>query len=314
MTASRLALALIGPTASGKTAFALEIAEKVQGEIVCMDSTTVYKGFDIGSSKPTQEERERIPHHLLDILEPADGFSAFHFVQRADEIINEIAARGKTPIVVGGTYFYLRALQHGMYPTPVIPTEVLEAIEREHFEDEGLNTAKMHDELKAQDAKAAAAIHPHDRYRLVRALAILRTTQEAPSALTPTVLSESQKNRLWMKYAMTLSRHTLNKNIVARTEKMLEGGLVDEARRLVEKYPQSRALKSIGYAEACAFLSRKLTEKQLRNEIVEKTRQLAKRQLTWLRSDPEVRYVDARDGDRIALEVANLRVALGEAA
>lgn len=314
MTPSRLALALLGPTASGKTAFALQLATRLDGEIVCMDSTTVYKGFDIGSSKPTQQERIRVPHHLVDILEPGDGFSAFHFVQRADEVINEVSSRGKTPIVVGGTYFYLRALQHGMYPTPVIPTEVLEAIEREHFEDEGLNTAKMHDELKAQDPKAAEAIHPHDRYRLVRALAILRTTAQAPSTLAPTSLSESQKNRLWMKYAMTLSRHALNQNIVSRTEKMLEQGLVDETRRLVEKYPQSRALKSIGYAEACAFLGRKLTEKQLRNEIVEKTRQLAKRQLTWLRSDPEVRYVDSRDGDRIQLEVTNLRFALGEAA
>jgi tRNA dimethylallyltransferase len=308
----RLTLAIVGPTASGKTGFAVEIAKRINGEVVCVDSATVYKGFDIGTAKPTVEDRAGIPHHLVDILEPDEPFSAGHFVTRANEILSEIQERGKTPIVVGGTYFYLRALQHGMYPTPIIPAEVIETLEKEYFDDETLNTERMHRDLAASDAKAAEAIHPNDRYRLLRALSILRTTGELPSSLKPVPLSPDQTDRLWMKYAVLIARHALNANIVRRTEKMLAGGLVEETRKLMEKHPQARALQSIGYAESVAFLKKQLTERQLRNEIIEKTRQLAKRQLTWLRSDAEIRYVDHRDHDRVTLEVENLRFALGE--
>lgn len=306
----KLAIAVVGPTASGKTGFAVEIATKLGGEIVCMDSTTVYRGFDIGTSKPTALDREKVPHHLLDILAPTEPFSAYHFVQHADEIMTEIQNRGKIPVVVGGTYFYLRALQHGMYQTAVIPAETIEGIEREFFEDETLNTAKMHAELKSKDEASAATIHPNDRYRLLRALAILRTTGELPSQLKPSHQSEPQRERLWIKYAIAMSRHSLSNNIVRRTEKMILAGLVEETRKLKEAHPHARPLNSIGYAESMQFLDKKLTEKQLRNEIIEKTRQLAKRQITWLRSDPEVRYVDFRDVERVILEVNNLTFAL----
>jgi len=308
-----ICIAIVGPTASGKTKFALELAAKINGEIVCMDSATVYKFFDIGTSKPTAEEQARVPHHLLDILQPNELFSAYHFVQYAEDVINQIQTSGKIPIVVGGTYFYLRALQHGMHATPVIPAEVIEGIEREFFEDDVVNTQKMHAELKKKDAKSAQAIHPNDKYRLVRALAVLRTTSTLPSELKPEPRSEAQRKRVWMKYALVLPRQTLNSNIVRRTERMLREGLIEETRKLMENYPQSRALGSIGYAETCAFLGKRLTEKQLRNEIVEKTRQFAKRQLTWLRSDAEIRYIDFRDLERVELEVNNIKTALGVA-
>jgi tRNA dimethylallyltransferase len=307
---ARTCIAIVGPTASGKTGFAVELAQKINGQIICMDSTTVYRGFDIGTSKPTAADRSKVPHHLVDILEPNEPFSAYHFVQFADEIIDKIHAEGRIPIIVGGTYFYLRALQHGMYPTPVIPAEVIENLEKEFFEDETLNTSRMHGELKERDPKAADTIHPNDRYRLLRALATLRTTNEKPSELKPQARSETQRKRIWMKYALLLSRHTLNQNILRRAERMLHEGLVEETRSLKERFPQARPLQSIGYAETCLFLNKKLTEKQLRNEIIEKTRQLAKRQTTWLRSDPEVRYVDFRDLARVQLEVENLRSAL----
>jgi tRNA dimethylallyltransferase len=309
----KICIAIVGQTASGKTGFAVEVANAIGGEIICMDSTTVYKGFNVGTAKPSAEDREKVPHHGLDLLEPGEPFSAAHFVHYADEVIDQVVARGKVPIIVGGTYFYLRALQYGMYNTPVIPGEVVDAIEREFFDDENLNTKRMHQELASKDPASAANIHPNDRYRLLRALAIIRTTGELPSRLKPEPRSESQMNRLWMKYALCLSRHVLNQNIVRRTERMLEQGLVQETAAIREKYPQARALNSIGYAEASQFLSKKLTEKQLRNEIVEKTRQLAKRQTTWLRSDPEVRYVDHREVPRVQLEVENLKFAVGEA-
>lgn len=307
---NRLCLALVGPTASGKTKLAIDVARKVGGEIVCMDSTTVYRGFDIGSSKPTAEEREAVKHHLLDLLRPDEPFSAGHFVQLANDTIAEIQSRGRLPIVVGGTYFYLRALQFGMYPVPPIPAEIIERIEGEFFDEETPGNAKIHAELKKHDPEAAASIHVNDRYRLVRALAIFRTTGELPSKLQPAPLSGDAKTRLWMKYAMAVSRNQLHASIVQRAEKMLASGLLEETKKIEAEFPQARALGSVGYAEARQFLARKLTEKQLRLEIIEKTRQLAKRQMTWLRSDPELRFVDGRDVDRIALEVENLRVAL----
>lgn len=308
---SKLAIAMIGPTASGKSSFALDLAEKIEGELVCMDSATVYQGFDIGANKPSREDRARVPHHLLDILSPEDGFSAGHFVQKAEETVLDIQKRGKVPLIVGGTYFYLRALQHGMYPQTIISAETIEEIEREFFEEEGTNTA-MHEALAKKDAQAAKNIHPNDRYRLVRALAVIRTSGQLPSEQKPQHQSKEQAERVWMKYAMAVSRHVLNAQIVRRTEEMIQNGLVEETKSLKEKFPKARALGSIGYAESCAFLEKKLTEKQLRNEIIEKTRQLAKRQITWLRSDTEVRYIDDRDQERVLLEISNLRFALGE--
>jgi tRNA dimethylallyltransferase len=190
-----------------------------------------------------------------------------------------------------------------------VPNEVIENVEKEFFEDEGPDLGKMHAALKAKDPKAAETIHPNDRYRLIRALALVRTGQ-MPSALKAVPTSEAQKKRIWMKYAMAISRNHLSAAIQNRTERMLKEGLIEEARALLEKYPQSRALASIGYSETVQFLQRKITEKQLRSEIIEKTRQLAKRQITWLRSDAEIRYVDHRDGARVKLEVENLQVAL----
>lgn len=306
-----ICVTLLGPTASGKSKLALELAQRIGAEIVSMDSTSVYRGFDIGSSKPSHEDREKIPHHLIDVLAPEEGFSAFHFVQRAEEIIEEIAGRGKIPLIVGGTYFYLRALQHGMYPAPVIPAEVIERIEREYFEDDKLNTVAMHRELSKNDPKAAAVIHPNDRYRLLRALALLRTTGSSVSDLKPAVPESRSFNWTWLKYAIALPRKTLHNHIVQRTDQMLTDGLVDETKVLFERFPRSRALGSIGYSEAVQFLKRQITLKQLRSEILEKTRQLAKRQMTWLRSDTELRFVGHDDIDRIFADVDGLRTALG---
>lgn len=303
----KLIVAIIGPTASGKTTFAISLAQSIGGEILCVDSTTVYRGFDIGTSKPTKEERNAVPHHLVDILDPNAPFSAGDFVRLANQAIADCESRGKVPILVGGTYFYLRALQNGMNDVPEISSEVLDAIEKEFLEGESLNTVRMHAVLAQIDPKSAQSIHPNDRYRLLRALGVFRATGKPPSELRPVLSAEDGGDRYWLKYAIGLSRQTLHQAIQNRVEAMLSAGLVEETRKLIAEWPEARPLQSIGYAESVAFLKRQLTEKQLRTEIIEKTRQLAKRQITWLRSDPEIRYIDFRDIDRVKLEITNLR-------
>lgn len=310
MNKKQLCIAILGPTASGKTEFAMQVAEKLKGELFCLDSTTVYQGFDIGSAKPSKEDQIKIPHHLVDVLKPNEPFSAFHFVTVADQIMTELHAKNTLPIIVGGTYFYLKALQHGVYPTVYVPAETVDAIEKEFYDDDKLSTLKMHEELKKKDPKSAARIHPNDKYRLLRALAIIRTSNQKPSELEATPISEQQKNRIWLKYAMAINRTELHKNILDRVEQMLSGGLIEEVQRLYEMHPQSRALGSIGYAECLLYFQKKITEKQLKTEIVDKTRQLAKRQITWLRSDPELRFIDKSDVDRVCLDVTNLKDAL----
>ena len=296
----KLCIAVLGPTASGKTGFAIAVAEKLGGEIVCVDSTTVYRGFDIGTAKPTTEQRQRVPHHLLDILDPQEAFNARDFVDQARAKMEEIASRGKIPVLVGGSYFYLRALQNGMYPTGGYDESVLDALEEEFPEN-------LHEALVKEDPKAAQAIHPNDRYRLLRGMALVRSGQK-PSELEPA--QPMGKEWLWVKYAMAVSRKSLSDNIALRTKTMVRAGLVDETRSLLAQFPKARTLGSIGYAESVLLLHKKLDESSLETAITENTRKLLKRQMTWLRSDPEVRFVDSRDLGRVELEITNLQSVL----
>lgn len=303
----KLCLAIVGPTASGKTGFAVEVAAKLGGEIVCVDSTTIYQGFDIGTSKPTAEQRKAVPHHLLDILAPEAAFSAFDFVAKARGVIEDISSRGKLPILVGGSYFYLRALQNGMYPTGAYDDDALDKIAQEFTDADAINGEKLHAALANADSKTAEAIHPNDSYRLLRAMALVRSgvlpSQQKPAhALGP--------EYLWVKYAMAVSRKTLTENIQLRIEYMLRAGLVDETRKMMATHPKAKALGSIGYAETQCFLRGEINEATLAQQITENTRQLLKRQVTWLRSDPEVRFIDSRDLSRVELEIANLRAVL----
>jgi len=310
MTSERyLSLALLGPTASGKTAFAIELARNLGAEIICLDSTTPYRGFNIGSSKPNPQQQKQARHHLLDVLDPQEPFSAGDFVRLADKAIEDIHSRKKIALIVGGTYFYLKSLQHGMLDAPSVDTQIVEALEAE-LESSPNGSAKLYCELQEKDPATSKHIHPHDSYRIVRALSIVRGTGKRPSELSLQPVSESAGTRLWVKYAMVVPRHELTQTIALRTDAMLNQGLVEETRLLREQYPQARALSSIGYAECVRFLNKEINEKELRNEIIEKTRQLAKRQMTWLRSDPELRFIDSRDLARVQLEVSNLQFAL----
>lgn len=303
-----ICLTLVGPTASGKSEFALAVAHRLGAEIICLDSTTVYKGFDIGSSKPSERDRSLIPHHLLDILEPLAPFSAGKFVALAEKKMEEVEAKGKLPLIVGGTYFYLRALQYGMYDVPETPPELVESIEQEFTTDDGIDLKRLYEELSKVDPVSAKALHPNDQYRLLRALTVFRATGKSVSEAK--VVKKIPSSRLWMKYALLLPRSEIVDRIRKRTDEMLVQGLVEETRKLNEAYPGARALQSIGYKESLEFLNKKITEKDLRSDIQEKTRQLAKRQMTWLRSDHEMRFIDSGDTDRVLLEVENMKTVL----
>ncbi len=306
-THRKICLTVLGPTASGKTGFAIDLAQRVGGEIVCVDSTTVYQGFDIGTSKPTPEQRKQVPHHLLDLLEPNAPFNAYDFIRLATTTIEAIAARGKLPILVGGSYFYLRALQNGMYPTGGYDEELIEKLTEEFTTEDALQGDRLHAALCQADPETAASIHPHDTYRLLRAMALVRSGRK-PSDLKP--VGALGPEWLWVKYAMAVSRKTLADNIVARVQSMLKAGLIEETKRLQSTHPGARPLRSIGYVETLRFLNKEISEPLLVQQISENTRKLLKRQMTWLRSDPEVRFIDSRDMSRVELEIANLRSVL----
>jgi tRNA dimethylallyltransferase len=299
-------VAILGPTASGKSAFAMKLAEKIQGEIISLDSVAVYKGFDIGSMKPSEAERQAIPHHLIDVLEASGDFSAFGFVEMAERAIADIESRNRLPFVVGGTYFYLRALEQGMYPDVAVPDAVMEALGEEYLRDENLDTLRMYQDLTTADPLSAMKIHPNDHYRLLRMLAIYRSTGKKPSDLKPRKFQEKFRKRAWMKYVMTISRAALVQRIAARADDMIQRGLIEETRELLQKYPGARPLGAVGYAEAVRFIRGELGTKSLKDAIIDSTRRLARKQTTWLRADPQVRFVDSSDVDRVVLEIGNL--------
>lgn len=306
-----LCVVVVGPTASGKSLLASEVAHRHNGEIISMDSTAIYDGFHIGTDRPSPEVLARCPHHLLGTLPPLAPYSAHEFAVRAAKKMQEILHRQKTPFLVGGTYFYLRALQHGMLTGGDIPESVFEEIDAEFDPETPGSSERLYAALLACQPQAAERLHPRDRYRCSRALAYARTTGKSAQAQEPVLVDPFLRNVLWLKYATLYSRAELHTRIEARTDRMLQAGLVDETKKLLEAYPLARALQSIGYKECVAFLRGHIRDQAtLRQSIREATRQLAKRQMVWLRQDYEIRYVDHRDGDRMSLDIENLRAVL----
>jgi tRNA dimethylallyltransferase len=276
---------LTGPTASGKTAIALELARRHPGriELVNADSMVVYRGMDIGTAKPTRAELAEIPHHLVDVRDPDQPFTAGEFVREAHAAIQDVHSRGKLALIVGGTGFYLKALLYGLWEGPAADLALrarLEAIE----------PARLHERLMTVDPVSALRIGAADRYRLVRAIELLELTGR-----TPTELQAAQPERPDPRFELLIidrASDELESRIAQRTSQMIQEGLVEETRALRERYPGARALSAVGYRETCAFLDgitptgRKISPGTagLEDEIRLATRQLVKRQRTWFRS------------------------------
>jgi tRNA dimethylallyltransferase len=284
-------VAIVGPTASGKSALALRLAEAVGGEIVSADSQQVYRGMDIGTAKATGAERERVPHHLIDVMGPDETMTAARFATLAEEAIRDITARSRQVIVCGGTGLYYRSLVYGLFAGPPADASLRLRLEREA--QEGGGPEHLWGRLQAVDPEAASRIDLRDLIRIVRALEVYELTQKP--------ISEHQRGHdhktLAPRYdvrgvGLDPPRPGLYQTIDARVRAMFDAGLVDEVRSLRERgYPCSlRAFQAIGYREVCAHLSGGVSEDETVRLIQQRSRRYARRQLTWFRTEPTVTW------------------------
>lgn len=295
-----LVVALMGPTASGKTATALAIARHVPSEIISVDSALVYRGMDIGTAKPSAAERASAPHHLIDILDPADSYSVMQFRQDALQLIAAITARGNLPLLVGGTMLYFKALQDGLDVLPQADPALRTCLDAEAAR---IGSPAMHVRLAVLDPETAARLKPNDAQRIQRALEIIELTGQPMSAL----LSNRSKIDLpfsILPFALEPSdRSVLHVRIAARFDAMLSdtnSGLIAEVEKLRARGDLHLGLPSmrcVGYRQAWEYLDAAYDRKQLRERGIAATRQLAKRQLTWLRSMPERIVIDCLAAD-----------------
>jgi tRNA dimethylallyltransferase len=273
-------LVIAGPTASGKSELALEVAEKLGGEIVSADAFAVYRGLDIGTDKPDAEARRRVPHHLVDVADPRERFSAGHFAAAATAAIERIRSAGATPIVAGGTHFYIHALLRGLFPSPPHDPQLRARLAAEWAVD----PASLADRLAAVDPPAAARISPQDRQRVLRALEVWE--------LTGIPISEHwQRHRDDVRFRAMIAaphrdRDDLYARINLRVDSMFSNGLEEEVTRILASGvpPDAHALKAIGYAQVVEMLAGRCDRVTAIERTKQTSRKLAKRQLTWLRS------------------------------
>lgn len=292
----------MGPTASGKTAFALDCARRLGGEIVSVDSALVYRGLDIGAAKPTAAERGQVPHHLVDIRPPWQPYSAAEFATDAREALADIVRRGRVPILAGGTGLYFRALLHGLSAMPPADPALRARIAEEAARR---GWAALHDELAQLDPRAARRIHPTDPQRIQRALEVHRLAGRGISEFHRQGSPVKLPYRVLKLVLAPASRAELHRRIAARFDAMLEAGFLDEVRAL-RAVPELRdhaapqdlpALRAVGYRQAWEHLAGGAGPGEFRARAIAATRQLAKRQLTWLRGELDARWFDPeRDG------------------
>jgi len=286
-------VAVVGPTASGKSALALRIAGERSGEIVSCDSLQVYRGFDIGSAKATAEERSAVPHHLLDVADPGEPFSAADYARLARAALQGIRSRGRLAVVAGGTGLYLRALLEGLFEGPGRDDAFRLRLERiaERFGDE-----RLHRTLARVDPEAAGRIRARDRVRVVRALEVFRATGQP---ITERHRSGAEPLRGFRTLVVGLDpgRALLQSVVEARTREMLDRGLVEEARALLARgvSPDRGPLRAIGYRQAVAVARGEITVEAAERAIVTETMRFAKRQMTWFRHQADVRWFHETD-------------------
>ncbi len=286
-----LVVILLGPTGSGKTALSLALAERFDGEIVSCDSVAVYRGMELGTAKPTREERARVPHHLIDMAEPDEPFTAGAYSRLARELLQKIKARERMPIVTGGTGLYLRALTEGLFAGPK-RQEQLRTRLRQSVERHG-SAAWLHKLLKRMDAPTAGRIHANDTPKLIRAIEVCLAARRPMSEV---MARDPLTGFRLLRFGLNPPREELYERLNRRCAAMFGAGLVDETRGLLARYGPVKALDSLGYRQACALLDGSLSMEDAIKAAQQGHRNYAKRQMTWFRREPEVHWIE-RFGD-----------------
>ena len=281
---------LTGATASGKTAVGVELAERLNAEIISLDSMAVYCGMDVGTAKPTSEQRSRIPHHLLDIVEPDAEFSLSQYVRMAHQRAEEIRGRGREVLFVGGTSLYLKSLLRGIFPGPPADWEFRQMIEKE-LEEAGIDA--LHARLQQVDPLSAAKLHPHDKRRIIRALEVYKQTGR-PISHEQTHFDETPRDEC-RAFVLKWPRAELHARIERRVDQMFATGLIEEVQGLLDRHEtlSRTAAQAVGYRETIEFLEGKHTREATIDLVKIRTRQFARRQETWFRSLDECQYIEA---------------------
>lgn len=304
------AIFLMGPTASGKTALSVQLAQALNGEIISVDSALVFRGMDIGTAKPSQKERGGIPHHLIDILDPAESFSTGQFRNRALNLMADISSRGKIPILVGGTMLYFNALNSGLAVLPEANTEIRSKLDHDL---EQLGKEALHKRLAKVDPEAAARIHPNDPQRVQRALEVFEISGRPLTSF----FTEAQAQDIpYQKIKLIVApqdRVILHDIIARRFMQMLEQGFIDEVEALyrrgdlTEKMPSIRA---VGYRQAWSYLKGEYDLETMTEKAIVATRQLAKRQFTWLRREADAISFQTGQADLLTKVLKTVNVSL----
>ena len=284
-------IVIVGPTASGKTSLSIELAKKINGEIVSCDSMQIYKDMNIGSAKPTVEEMQGIPHYVLDEVEPTKRFSVADYKKRAEEAIEKILAKRKTPIVVGGTGLYANSLIYSIeYDDIKLDEKYRNNLMKIANTEEGLK--KLYEEAKKIDSKAMEKISPNDKKRIIRILEIYNATGKNKTEQE----KESRKNEVKYDYkvfGINMERSLLYERINKRVDIMINQGLIEEVKNLIKKYPKfPTAMQAIGYKEIVEYLNNEITKEEAIEKIKQETRRYAKRQITWFKRIENIIWLD----------------------
>ena len=295
---------ILGPTASGKTGLGMALAARFHGEIISCDALQVYRCMDIGTAKATPAERDRVPHHMLDLRNPGQDFSAGEYQRSARQSLNAVRGQGKLPLVVGGTGFYLRALIDGLFEGPGRSDE-LRVRMRQIIELRGPGC--LYRALRRVDPETSARIAPADSARIIRAYEVYLLTGK-PMSWWQGQPRDTLLGYRWLRLGIETPRPLLYDRINARVTDMFDKGFIEEVRGLLERFPRDcQAFKAIGYREAAAYLEGKLSLEQAIEQTQQESRRYAKRQMTWFRSDSSVFWLDgALDPETLEAEAARL--------
>ncbi|MDV6317291.1 tRNA (adenosine(37)-N6)-dimethylallyltransferase MiaA [Idiomarina sp. HP20-50] len=292
-------IAIYGPTASGKTALSLALCEQLDCEIISVDSALIYRGMDIGTAKPSREEQALVPHHLLDIRDPAETYSAADFQKDALILIDDIQQRGKVPLLVGGTMLYFKALLEGLSHLPESDPEVREKLTSD-LHERGL--AALHQRLQEVDPISSKRIHPNDPQRILRALEVYEVAGKNMTELTQQRYGQLDKP-IYQFAVAPANRQILHERIAQRFDQMLAQPFEEEVKTLfarLDLHPDLPSIRSVGYRQMWQYLAEKLSYDEMRERGIIATRQLAKRQMTWLRGWPDVHWLETGDDNMLA--------------